>query len=132
MIINWAMYNSSSNDNREWKSSTNKSSAFALTLPHLLYKPGAWSMYGFLASWPALLVWLMMLAGFYASIKCAWKFQWLTLIVAVFGVCQVYQRVRHQVTLITHNTTHNQQVFHLLLLLIHYIERLFCMLNSKF
>ena len=36
------MFNSLSNDKREWKTSTNKSSAFATTLPCQLYTPGAW------------------------------------------------------------------------------------------
>ena len=34
--------NLASNDKREWKSSTNKSLAFAVTLPRQFYKPGAW------------------------------------------------------------------------------------------
>ena len=42
MITDWATFNLSSNGNREWKSSANKSSAFAVTLPRHLYKPGAW------------------------------------------------------------------------------------------
>ena len=42
MITDWATFNSSSIDNREWKSSTNESSAFAVTLSRQLYKPGAW------------------------------------------------------------------------------------------
>ena len=43
MIIDLAMFNSLSNDNREWKSSANKSSAFAITLSCHLYTPGAWA-----------------------------------------------------------------------------------------
>ena len=37
------MFNSSFNENREWKISANKSSAFSVTLPHQLYKPWAWT-----------------------------------------------------------------------------------------
>ena len=44
MITDWATFNSSSNDSREWKGSTNKSTAFAITLPLNLYTPGAWSL----------------------------------------------------------------------------------------
>ena len=35
-FTDWATFNLSSNNNREWKSSSNKSSAFAITLPHHL------------------------------------------------------------------------------------------------
>ena len=42
MITDWAVFNLSYNDRRERKSSANKSSAFIVTLPRLLYKPEAW------------------------------------------------------------------------------------------
>ena len=44
MIIDRMTFNLSSNENREWKSSANKCSAFSVTLPCQLYKQWAWSI----------------------------------------------------------------------------------------